>query len=463
MTIQDDMSAMLKRIAERHEVPLAVLLAIVAGVVGTGARPDLAKVEGQLTRRAKDVVALRRRLARPTTDAGVADRRAAAARALEAGQFAEVDRALAQLELQFFGGTADLAAMPDDRRIAAGETRADRGATTILELGARACREAAQRYGEAAAIIGVADIARSRELALAQGNALARMGEDFGDRAGFEGAITHYRALLAGLDNFGDTIPWAAVQERLGLAMAGLAGLGGDGAALDQAAACYRTALEDLRREQAPALWTRLQARLGGLMLQLGESRGDTDLLEEATEALRAALSGIDRATEGERWSMAQYDLARALSALGRKITDTAKLEQAFNAFQSLLDTWTRERVPALWAELHDRMGDVLSAMGERYREPVVLEEAIAAFGTALEERKRETSPLLWATSTANQGLASVKLAARRKDPVLAREACTQIATAVEVMREAGHDASAAELQKKLVIAGGMVAGMGKA
>jgi hypothetical protein len=65
--------------------------------------------------------------------------------------------------------------------------------------------------------------------------------------------------------------------------------------------------------------------------------------------------------------------------------------------------------------------------------------------------------------STANQGLASVKLAARRKDPVLAQEACTRIATAVEVMREAGHDASAAELQKKLVIAGGMVAGMVKA
>jgi hypothetical protein len=170
---------MLKRIAERYEVPLAVLLAIVAGVVGAGMRPDLAKVEGQLTRRAKDIVALRRRLARPATDAVAADRRAAAARALEAGQFAEVDRALAQLELQFFGGTTDLAAMPDDRRIAAGETRADRGATTILELSAKACREAAQRYGEAAAIIGVADIARSRELALAQGNELARIGEDF--------------------------------------------------------------------------------------------------------------------------------------------------------------------------------------------------------------------------------------------------------------------------------------------
>jgi hypothetical protein len=107
-------------------------------------------------------------------------------------------------------------------------------------------------------------------------------------------------------------------------------------------------------------------------------------------------------------------------------------------------------------------MGGVLAAMGERYREPVVLEEAVAAFGAALEERRRDRSPQLWAASAASQGLASMQLAARRKDPGMAQQAFMQIAAAVEAMREAGHSADVATLQKKLVLAGSLAEGMRK-
>lgn len=463
MTTQDDMSAMIARIAERHDVPLAVLLAIVASLVKGGTRPNRTKLEQQLTRKAKEVLALRHRLRRLAEGAGVAERRATAARALEAAEFGEVDRALAQLELQIFGGMTDLAAMPQDRRIAAGETRADRGATTMLELTPKACREAAQRYAEAAAIIGAADIARSRELALIQGNALARIGEDFADRTGFEAAIAHYRGLLAGLDNFEDTVAWAAVQERLGVALAGLSALTGDGALLDEAAACYRTALEDLRREQAPTLWRALKIRFGRIAVTLGEAREDDALLEEAITALGTALAVWDRKSDEARWLEAEHLISRARAALGRRQNDLALLERAFNGFNRVAKAVDRAREPLRWAELQDQMGGVLAAMGERYSEPVVLEEAIAAFGSALEERRRDTTPQLWATSSANQGLASMKLAARLKDPALAQRAFMQIAAAVEAMREAGHSAEAAALQKKLVIAGGVVEAMAKA
>ncbi|PTM40198.1 hypothetical protein [Bosea sp. 124] len=463
MTTQDDMSTVIARIAERHDVPLGVLLAIVASLVKGGTRPNRAKLEQQLTRKAKEVLALRRRLQRPADDAGVAERRATAARALEAGQFGEIDRALAQLELQFFGGMTDLAAMPQDRRLAAGETRADRGATTMLELTPKAYREAAQRYAEATAIIGTANLARSRELSLVQGNALARIGEDFADPAGFEAAIAHYRSLLAGLDNFEDTVAWAAVQERLGMALAGLAALTGNESLLDQATSCYLTALEDLRREQAPALWRALKVRLARIAVTLGESREDEALLEEAITALATALAVWERKSDEARWLEAEHMISRARAALGRRRNDLALLERAFNGFNRVTQTVDRAREPLRWAELQDQMGGVLAAMGERYAEPVVLEEAIAAFGSALEERRRETSPQLWAASSANQGLASMKLAARLKDPTLAQRAFMQIAAAVEAMREAGHSANAAELQKKLVIAGGLAEAMGKA
>ncbi|AMJ62211.1 hypothetical protein AXW83_19620 [Bosea sp. PAMC 26642] len=457
------MSALLTRIADRHDVPLAVLLAIVSGFVKSGAKLDMTTLEHRLTRKAHDVLALRERLRQTTTDAVVAGKRAPAAAALEAGQFPDVDRALAQLELQFFGGMTDLAAMPPDRRIAAGETRADRGATTMLDFNPQAYREAGQRYGEAAAIIGAADIARSRALALIQGDALARIGEDFADRTGFEEAIAHYRNLLAGLDNFDDTVAWAAVQERLGLALTGLSALTGDGSLLDEALSCYLAALEDLRRERAPALWRALKIRFGQLAVTLGESRHDDGLLEEAVSAFATVLAAWEPDGDEARWLQAEYTISRARAALGGRRNDLALLERAFNGFNRVAGSVDRAREPLRWAELQDQMGGVLLAMGERYSEPVVLEEAIAAFGSALEERRRETNPQLWATSSANQGLASMKLAARQKDPTLAQQALMQIAAAVAAMREAGHAAIAAELQKKLVVAGGLAEAMGKA
>ncbi len=460
MTDQDDLSAMIARVAQRHDVPLAALLAILASFVKNGARPHVATLERQLTRKAREVLALRARLTRPTADDSAAELRQKAALALEAGQFGEIERALALLELRFFGGMTDLAAMPKDRRIAAGETRADRAATAMLELTPTACREAAQRYAEAAAIVGAADLDRSRGLALRQGDALARIGEDFDDKAGFEAAIAHYRTLLARLDNFEDTVAWAAVQERLGRVLARLAGLSGDVALLDQAMACYAAALEDLRREQAPVLWRSLKVRFARIAVTLGEAREDDALLEEAVSALATALASWKRETDEAAWLEAEELIARARAALGQRMSDLALLERAFNGFNRVSKAVDRERDPLRWAALQDQMGGVLAAMGERYSEPVVLEEAISAFGSALEERRRETNPRLWAASSAHQGLASMKLAARLQDRALAQRAFMQIAAAYEAMREAGHSADATALQKTLVLAGSMVEAM---
>jgi tetratricopeptide (TPR) repeat protein len=457
------MSAMIARVAERHDVPLAVLLAVMSSLVRSGARPNLVRLEQLLGRKAREVVALRRRLAQGSTDPVVAGARQKASRALESGQFIEVERALAQLELHFFGGMSDLSTMPADRRIAAGETRSDRAATALLELTPTACREASQRYAEAATIVGLADIPRSRDLALRQGDALARIGEDFSDPAGFEAAIEHFRRLLAGLDNFDDTVAWAAVQERLARALAGLAGLTGNEKRLNEALDCCRTALEDLRHEQAPLLWRALKMRFGRIAIPLGERREDEALLEEAISALATALARWNRDGDEARWLEAEQLISRARAALGGRTSDLALLERAFNGFNRVVKTVDRKREPLRWAELQDQMGGVLAAMGERYSEPVVLEEAIAAFGSALEERRRERSPQLWAASTANQGLASMQLAARRKDTGLAQQALMQIAAAVEAMREAGHGPEAAALQKKLIQAGSLAERMSRA
>ena len=463
MAKPDDLAALIARIAQRHSVPPPILLAMVAPLVKAAGATDIVALDRLLTRRAADAATLRRRLAVPVEDATLAGWRSRAAAALESGNFAEVDKALAQAELQILGELTNLSDLPPARRIATGDTRADRGAVSQLDLAPQSCRETAKRYAEASAIVGLADPARSLELALLQGDALTRLGEEFGDRTGFDAAIAHYRVLLAGLDNFEETVGWASVQERLGVALAGLAGLVGDAALLDQAASCYLTALEDLRRDQAPALWRALKVRFGRIAVTLGEAREDEALLEEAVTALATALAAWDRKGDEARWLEAEHLISRARAALGRRQSDLALLERSFNGFNRVAQAVDRTQEPLRWAELQDQMGGVLAAMGERYSEPVVLEEAIAAFGFALEERRPETTPQLWAKSSASQGLASIKLAARLQDRDLAQRALMQIATAVEAMRAAGHSADAAALQKKLVIAGGVAEGMGKA
>lgn len=442
---------------------MPALLAIVTPFVKGAPGSRTGALEPLLAAKADDVRALADSLAQPGADATVAGLRARAASALAAGQFAEIERALGEAELHLLKGSTDIAAMPGERRIAAARQRADRGAAALLPLNPAAYREAAQRFGEAAAIVGLADPDLSLRHALAQSEVMTRLGLDFADASGFEAAIAQCRALLSGLDPYDSTLAWAAAQERLGAALEGLAGLTGAETLRDEALACYVAGLDDLRPAEAPALWRSLQQRLGALALALGEAREDVAALETAVAGLRAGLGATPRDAEPGAWARAQRALGCALAALGRHGSELSDLENAFNAFTAALGHYSREADPLAWAEIRDRMGDVLCAMAERYDEPVVLEEAVAAYGAALEERRRETAPLLWAVSSANQGLASMQLARRRSDPALAQQAVMQVAAAIEAMRAQGHGANAAALQRRLAAAGDRPASRRKA
>ena len=454
MTKPEDLAAILARVSQRHDVPHGILAGVVAPAAKSGDAGTLAGLEQKLARRVADIRLLRGHLAEHSPDALLAKWRQSAATALEAGQLSEVDRTLAQAELQILGGLSDLSELSPARRIAMAETRADRAVASLLELSPQGGREAARRFAEAAAIIGLADPARSHALALRQSDAFKRLGEEYRDKSGFDSAIAHLRVLLGGLDNFDDTLAWAETQEKLGLALAGLAGLNGETTLLDQAADCYRAALDDLRKEQAKPLWARLQKHLGTLALQKGEASGDLTLIEEAIDALKAAKSSIDPKAEPQSLTRIEYSLARALAVEGERAGNVAALEGAFNGFQTVLASWTREQSPALWADVQDRSGQVLRVMGQSYRESVVLEEAIAAFDKALEVRQATSAPKLWALTAANRAETSLRLAERQHDLPMAQQALAELMLIVETMRGAGFAAEAGEIQKRLAVAG---------
>jgi hypothetical protein len=415
--------------------------------------------ENLLDRKAADFLALATRLAAAPGDAEIGRLRAEAASAIAAGRFADADKNLAQAELHAIGGSTDLSAPPLESRLLIGENRADRAALSLLRTTAEAYREAAARYGEASALIGLANIDRSREAALDQGKVLARISEDFGGRDGYDAAIPALRRLLEGLDSLADTVAFAGTQEALAATLDKLATLSGDAKLLDEALAHCRAGLEDLRHDEAPALWRALKLRLGKLAVNLGVSQRDDNLLEEAVATYATALAVWKRSDDEARWLEAEHMISRARATLGRRRSDLSLLERAFNGLNRVSEAIDRSRDPLRWAELQDQMGGVLAAMGERYSEPVVIEEAIAAFAAALEEYREERVPLLWAQTSANQAEAMLQLARRNKDTLLAQQALAQLMAATEAARQlANGGAVAADLQKRLGAAGAVAA-----
>lgn len=449
----DQIAPLLARVAGRRSIaPLALAAMIGDWLRRPGSTPP---GESLLDRKAGDFLALAQRLAAPLGDAEIRRLRSEAAGAIATGRFAEADKSLAQAELHAIGGSADLSALPLESRLLIGENRADRAAISFLRTTAEAYREAAARYGEASALIGLADIDRSREAALDQAKALARISEDFGGRDGYDAAIPALRRLLEGLDSLADTVAFAGAQEALAAILDKLASLSGDTRLLDEALAHCRAGLEDLRHDDAPALWRALKLRFGRLAVNLGVSQKDDNLLEEAVATYATALAVWKRSDDEARWLEAEHMISRARATLGGRRSDLALLERAFNGLNRVSQAIDRSRDPLRWAELQDQMGGVLAAMGERYSEPVVIEEAIAAFAAALEEYSEARAPLFRAQTTANQAEAMLQLARRNKDKALAQKALAQLMTATEAARQATNGGTvAADLQKRLVAAG---------
>lgn len=458
MSIDPNLAAILARVSQREGVSPALLLSVLASMGQASGKPDFSRIEHDLLRKAGESKALRARLSKPTGIDPELDRfRAAAATALAEGRFADADRALAQAEQRNLDGSAGLDKIPTERLLAAAGGRADRGAVSMLRLHPQAYRDAAERFAEAALIANSAEAGQGLTYNLRQADALARIGADFRDRTGFTAAVTQLRAMLAKLDNFEETVPWAEVQLRLARSLTGISHLEDDAALLRDSADIYRTTLEDLRQERAPALWAGIQSRLGEVLARLGEREDDAALLEESVAAFRAALSAMRQAEMPREWTRLHFELGKAYVSLGLRAQGAAALEAAVNCFKLVLDDWKREAVPLDWAGVQDRIGAALAALAAYYREPVVLEEAVLAFDAALEERRREMVPGLWAETAANRAGALVQLASRLSDRALAEKAAAELMAAIETLRSLGQASEAKRLEPRLVEAGALM------
>lgn len=444
---------MVARIAGRSGVPPVALAAVMSDWLRLQDRPT--SQPALFERKAQDFLGLAQRLTLPLQEGAIAALRRQAAAALNAGHFAEVDKALAQAELQAIGDASDLSALSREQRLAIGETRADRAALSFLKTAPEGYREAAARYGEAAALLAAADIERSQSATLAQAKALSRSSEDFGGREGFEAALPLLRGLVSKLDRLADSVRFAEVQDALAAALEGLGALTGEIRFREQALAYSRAGLEYLDRDEAPALWRLLKIRYGRLAVTLGVSQHDDNLLEEAIANFASLLASWPRSDDEARWLEAEHMISRARATLGKRRTDLALLERAFNGLSRVCSAVDRQREPLRWAQIQDQMGSVLTSMAERYSEPVVLEEAIKVFDAALEELRRDAVPALWARTRMNQAEAMLELARRSKSLDLVQRGLAQMVEAVDIAREADPRVMG-EYQVRLSEAGAM-------
>jgi tetratricopeptide (TPR) repeat protein len=342
--------------------------------------------------------------AQPGDDPKIADLKAEAQKAIEAGDLTKADALLAQAQ-------EEQARSLDRLAVNAADTFSRRGEIAFTRL---RYAEAAKHFANAAAIFPPHSSHEDKRINYLQkeAGALHQQGYETGDNG----------ALVSAIDR----------RKRL---------------------------VELLPRERVPLDWAKAQNNLGFTLWRLGERESGTEKLEEAVATFREALKELNRERVPLEWARTEIGLGLVLWRLGRRENGTAKLEEAAIAYREALKEWTRERVPLDWAMAQNNLGNALHQLWECESGTAMrllpspqtglpqgghaagdgtakLEEAIAAYREALKERTRDRVPLNWAISFGNEGIALMLLADRREDAAMARTALSQINAAVETLRD---------------------------
>ena len=268
-------------------------------------------------------------------------------------------------------------------------------------------------------------------------DSLYALGEQRGENAPLEEAVSAYRAALEERTRERVPLDWAGTQSNLGNALQILGEREGETTRLEEAVTVFRAALEERTRERVPLEWATTQNNLGGALLRLGEREIGTARLEEAVGVFRAALEERTRERVPLDWAGTQNNLGNALSTLGERESGTARLEAAVAAYRAALEEFTRERAPLRWAATQNNLGAALRTLGERESGTARLEAAVAAYRAALEERTRERLPLDWAMTQNNLGNALSTLGGRESGTARLEEAVSAFGAALQVFEQA--------------------------
>jgi tetratricopeptide (TPR) repeat protein len=287
--------------------------------------------------------------AQPGDDPKIAALKTKAQKAIEAGQLAEADALLADVETEQRRSLDRLA-------VNAAETSARRGeiALTRLRYG-----EGAAHFANAAAVFPPNSAHEDKRLGYLrkEASALYQQGDELGDNRALQSAIERFTRLIDLTPRERKPLEWARNQTDLGTTLARLGERESGTTRLVAAVAAFRAALEEQTRERVPLAWATIQNNLGVVLDTLGARESGTARLEEAVAAYRAALEESPRERVPLDWAMTQNNLGNALLRLGRRERGIARVEEAVAAYRAALEERTRERVPLDWAMTQNNLG----------------------------------------------------------------------------------------------------------
>jgi tetratricopeptide (TPR) repeat protein len=364
-------------------------------------------------------------LAQPGDDPKIAALKTDAQKAIDAGELAQADALLADVEKEQRQALDRLA-------LNAAETAAQRGEIALTRL---RYAEAATHFAHAAAVVASESAHEDKRIGYLEreADAFYLQGEELGDNSALLSAIERRKHLVELTPREHKPLDWANAQNNLGLALETLGERERDTIRLREAAAAFREALKEWSRERVPDPWASAQNNLGIVLQRLGARETGTAKLEEAVVAFREALKEWTRERNPHLWAVTQSNLGIALEALGGREAGTAKLEEAIVAFREALEEDTREREPVSWAKTQRNLGSALYQVGTRESGTAKLQEAVLAFRGVLEVMTRERVPLQWASAQGSLGNVLQALGTRESIPEKLEEA---VAAYQEALKE---------------------------
>ncbi len=159
---------------------------------------------------------------------------------------------------------------------------------------------------------------------------------------------------------------WAAMNNRLGLALYRLDFDNGDAETLEHALHAFKNALTVYDRKSTPNEWAEAMGHFGQVALVIGRENRDPSMLLQAVEACNAVVSARDRRNMPLHWASAQNNLGSALFLYGRVAGDTSALEGARDAFRTARAIYVEKGAERLAAVAEKNLGHVDKAMSRR-------------------------------------------------------------------------------------------------
>lgn len=161
---------------------------------------------------------------------------------------------------------------------------------------------------------------------------------------------------------------WAAMNNRLGLALYRLDFDNGNAETLEHALQAFRNALTVYDRKKTPNEWAEAMGHFGQVALVIGRENRNPSMLLQAVEACNSVVSARDRKKMPLHWASAQNNLGSALFLYGRVAGDGSALEGARDAFRTARAIYVERGADRLTAVAEKNLGHVEKAMSRRAR-----------------------------------------------------------------------------------------------